>query len=128
MFSEDLMAIAEGRVVSVVKMDGTRLYSQIRPIFSFEYDGLFFLENEKYRIKNGEKFDLTDAEIAEIRSYLTTVEESPELTARIMANQEKRAYLLSTDWYVIRQAETGIPVPEDILEARQLARESIQPI
>jgi hypothetical protein len=40
-------------------------------------------------------------------------------------NAEARAYLSSTDWYVVRFAETGTEIPEDILAARQAARDSI---
>lgn len=48
---------------------------------------------------------------------------SEELQAQ--ANAEARAYLASTDWYVVRFAETGVAIPDDILTARKLARESI---
>ena len=41
-------------------------------------------------------------------------------------NAESRAYLTSTDWYVARFAETGVPIPADIAEARKLARESVK--
>lgn len=40
-------------------------------------------------------------------------------------NAEARAYLASTDWYVIRQQETGVSIPPDILTSRQAARDSI---
>ena len=40
-------------------------------------------------------------------------------------NNESREYLKSTDWYVIRQQETGVAIPQDILDARQAARERI---
>ena len=40
-------------------------------------------------------------------------------------NNESREYLKSTDWYVVRQQETGVAIPQDILDARQAARESI---
>lgn len=40
-------------------------------------------------------------------------------------NSQHRAYLASTDWYVIRKMETGIEVPDYILTARATARESI---
>jgi lipopolysaccharide biosynthesis regulator YciM len=40
-------------------------------------------------------------------------------------NNESREYLKSTDWYVIRQQETSVAIPQDILDARQAARESI---
>jgi hypothetical protein len=37
-------------------------------------------------------------------------------------NQEAMDYLSSTDWYVIREFETGVKVPADIKAARALAR------
>lgn len=40
-------------------------------------------------------------------------------------NQEAHAYLASTDWYVVRASETGTPIPQDILNSRQAARERI---
>lgn len=36
-----------------------------------------------------------------------------------------KEYLNNTDWYIVRQAETGVETPVDILEKRQLAREAI---
>lgn len=35
---------------------------------------------------------------------------------------EAQAYLLSTDWYVVRFAETGTAIPQDVAEARAAAR------
>ena len=35
-------------------------------------------------------------------------------------------YLASTDWYVVRFAETGVAVPSEITTARALARSQIQ--
>ena len=40
-------------------------------------------------------------------------------------NAEARAYLASTDWYVVRKAETGTEIPVDVLEKRQAARDSV---
>lgn len=40
-------------------------------------------------------------------------------------NDVARQYLASTDWYVIRLQETGTPIPQDILDARQAARDSV---
>lgn len=40
-------------------------------------------------------------------------------------NAEARAYLASTDWMVTRMAETGVPVPQDIAQARAEARARI---
>lgn len=36
-----------------------------------------------------------------------------------------RAYLASTDWYIVRLFEKSVPVPQDVLDARQAARDSI---
>ena len=35
---------------------------------------------------------------------------------------EAQAYLDSTDWYVVRFAETGVPVPVDVTAKRAAAR------
>jgi len=40
-------------------------------------------------------------------------------------NSKSRGYLASTDWYVIRQVETGIAIPADITMKRTEARASI---
>jgi hypothetical protein len=42
--------------------------------------------------------------------------------------QQLLAYLASTDWYVIRAAEVGGPVPNDIGMARDEARARISEI
>ena len=44
---------------------------------------------------------------------------------QLKINAESLAYLASTDWYVVRQVEVGVPVTQDILDARQSARDSI---
>ena len=44
---------------------------------------------------------------------------------QILINMRARAYLNSTDWYVIRLNETGTPIPEDIVQKRKAARDSI---
>ena len=52
----------------------------------------------------------------------------PPLTPEQLQEQinfEARAYLNSTDWYVVRFAETGVPIPQEILDARQAARDRI---
>ena len=49
---------------------------------------------------------------------------TPEEAQR-RANAKHRAYLNSTDWYVVRQADTGTPIPQDVLDARAAARASI---
>lgn len=61
-------------------------------------------------------------------SGLITAEQKSAAAARAeqeRINAEARAYLASTDWYVTRWRETGQPVPDDVLEARQAARDRV---
>lgn len=54
--------------------------------------------------------------------------EITDVTAQLeqeKVNNEALAYLMSTDWYAIREAETGVPMPTDIKNARAAARASI---
>ncbi|KZN53434.1 hypothetical protein [Pseudoalteromonas luteoviolacea] len=37
-----------------------------------------------------------------------------------------RAFLKKTDWYVIRESETGVAMPEEIKAQREFARSQIQ--
>lgn len=45
--------------------------------------------------------------------------------ARKETNQEALAYLQSTDWYVLRQMDSGEPIPEDVGTLRAEARARI---
>lgn len=40
-------------------------------------------------------------------------------------NQASMAHLASTDWYVTRFAETGVPIPDEVKASRQAARDAI---
>ena len=64
-----------------------------------------------------------EALIAEIEAAF--IPEPPYIPTQEDTNAEARAYLNSTDWYVVRFAETGVAIPQDILDARQAARDSI---
>lgn len=49
-----------------------------------------------------------------------------EQELRAAQNEKARRYLAETDWYVVRFAETGTPIPEDIRAAREAARDSVK--
>jgi hypothetical protein len=53
------------------------------------------------------------------------IEAERAAAARAQVEAEARAYLAETDWMVIRAAETGKPVPEDVAEARAAARKTL---
>lgn len=44
------------------------------------------------------------------------------------SNDEHLKYLQSTDWYVVRKADTGKAIPSDVVTKRQAARDAIQNI
>lgn len=56
-----------------------------------------------------------------IQSHTNKLQEE----AQKQTNKQARAYLASTDWYVIRKEETGAAIPQEILDARAAARASI---
>lgn len=53
-----------------------------------------------------------------------TIRTAKDLAAETFAHEQGKAsaYLSQTDWMILRQAETGVPVPADVLEARAQAR------
>lgn len=58
-------------------------------------------------------------------------DDDPEILAINAAEAKRdsdvanRAYLASTDWYVIRLLEIGTPIPQDVAAARSAARDAI---
>ena len=59
------------------------------------------------------------------REYDVQIIDVTAQLAQEAINIESLAYLASTDWYLIRQLETGIEMPEEIAQARQNARNAI---
>ena len=59
-------------------------------------------------ISESEKIDISKEEVLRLEN--------------ISKKQKAKQYLIDTDWYVVRKAETGIDIPEDILEKRIQAR------
>ena len=58
---------------------------------------------------------------------VATPEEIVEAQNKITIELRKQAHelLKETDWYITRFAETGKPIPNEILEQRQLIRDNI---
>ena len=75
-----------------------------------------------------ERFGLTRADFDPIEQPVLPVNETAEeiaANAQAAINQESRSYLTSTDWYAIRESETGVAVPDDVIQARADAREAV---
>ena len=76
---------------------------------------------------DGPNTDITPDDVAQ---YVTmweanAPEAAAEPTAQETINNDSLAYLKSTDWYVVRYAETGVAVPSDVTTARAAARSAI---
>jgi hypothetical protein len=56
---------------------------------------------------------------------LADLQAEAETAERARAAEAARRYLAETDWMVIRAAETGKPVPEDVATARAEARRKL---
>jgi len=42
---------------------------------------------------------------------------------KVVKEEAVKAFLTATDWYIVRQMEEGIPVPNKIAAKRKLSRE-----
>lgn len=66
-----------------------------------------------------------EARTEEIPGYVVVITDMTAELAREAQNKESKDLLDSTDWMVIRQLETGVLVPDEILKARAEARAKI---
>lgn len=109
--------------------------TEYKPKLSFEYDSMQMsevFENQDMVMLNGVQRVMTEEEAQEVKELAIKwvqplgQEGNPtEEQKQEQKNNEARAYLASTDWYVVRKQETGVDIPQTILDARQEARDSI---
>lgn len=64
--------------------------------------------------------------VAEVRQRQVEVEAEVAAREKEARSIDALRYLASTDWYIVRQQETGKAVPQEVLAERQRARESIE--
>ena len=90
------------------------------------------MERENVYNKLDEQGQVTDSIVLESHfSDAEALEMCQKLTGwlfwekRLEESEKALKFLANTDWYVVRLAETGTPIPEDILAARAAAREKI---
>ena len=109
---------------SFLRLGEQTLSSGLKPEFSFAYDILRYTSvtngTNVYTFEDVE-YALSSEEISEIETYLETVEENTTESANFRA----RDFLRQTDWYVVRQMETGEAIPVNVLADRAEARENI---
>ena len=110
-------------------------------IVNNEFQGIYtndFIKNNFNNIINGQlvsEWELTDILPNEtllkpiwngsewIEGITDEELQQQELEQQKLLKQQQYEELLPTDWYVVRFIETGIPVPEEILQQRQVIRE-----
>ncbi len=80
--------------------------------------GRYYVEDLDLYVEYTEQQELA----GEVPPHYVQVNEDGSLGTNPQADQFKK-YLKDTDWYAVRLVETGKPIPEDILQARKLARE-----
>ena len=60
-----------------------------------------------------------------VGSYSVQVTDATAELNQKRINLEAKDYLASTDWYIIRELDSGVPTPPEIKTERQLARDRI---
>ena len=86
--------------------------------------------NSLSTIKNDFEVKLLESQLPStfhevVNKQIIITPENEAKLAQDTLNKESRQYLASTDWYVVRNQETGEVIPQDILDARATARVSI---
>ena len=91
--------------------------------------------NQVYVVQNYEQMESEALKIAEEFDKnnplgITTAMNDADLLRQQKErnNDEHLKYLQSTDWYVVRKADTGKAIPSDVVTKRQAARDAIQDI
>ena len=91
--------------------------------------------NEVHTVQNYEEMQSEALKIAdEIKENNPLGITTAMLDADLLRQQKERSnnehlkYLQSTDWYVVRKADTGKAIPSDVVTKRQAARDAIQDI
>ena len=72
--------------------------------------------NQEFLIQD----DWIELTIEEVTTYLNPPKTQEQLQQEI--NTEAQNYLAKTDWYIIREAETGVAVPDEVSLSREKAR------
>jgi hypothetical protein len=108
---------------SVLKQaDGSYLRSNERPPMSFDYEVLTFTNSQKTRFWNNQSINLTEDEIAEVQTYVDSIQADNGLSETMAQIHQSKKILAATDWYVVRKLEIGTEIPEHITNMRATAR------
>ena len=96
-----------------------------KPKFSFDFTS--FNYNETVNQFNIDGVDMTEEQKAEVLQAIITRPVPNEFYIYVRT-AEPKGYLQSTDWYIIRNTETGEAIPADVTQKRTEARALINQI
>lgn len=71
--------------------------------------------------------DIQDMELVNGKPVVNQAKLTARLAveAQVKINAQAEAYLASTDWYIVREKDSGKPCPDEIKKLRQEARDRI---
>jgi len=105
----------------------------VKPNLSFPFTFLLYEEAHNRFLIDGNQ--MTDAEKQSCSMFIDHYDfstaiplgivNSSNITPEQQMSYAAIAFLQATDWYVVRQQETNIPVPQGVLEKRAAARKYI---
>ena len=90
-------------------------------IQKIDENGITHYVNPKFEKEFNSTEEVTEIPIVNPLFTPLTVEEIQQYELNIKKTNAKK-YLAETDWYITRQAETGTPIPEEVLLKRIQAR------
>ena len=102
--------------------EGMLLRSPQRPPFSFDYDVVTYTEKDKSVFWNLARRNMTNEETEEVLRYMDSIKVDEQLTTKMAENAQAKKILERTDWFVIRNIETGKAIPENVSTMRAEAR------
>ena len=99
----------------------------------YQNDKISFIAETKEELENIPCVTLDRIEETGVEYVLHNGEYKPKAEVELEAKKEEteariaelQAYLDSTDWYVTRYSEVGVPIPADVTKAREEARKEI---
>lgn len=112
---------AYDELVDVVDSEGNPEY-----LPEIDDDGKPVLDENGQVVFSSEKKQILKRKLRVLQNPIPSHANAVSMEAQAKINQEARAYLDSTDWYIVRKAETGRAVPQEILDERESARQRVQ--
>jgi len=110
---------------------GPNVYSfTTKPDLSFDFDTLYYEDFAKRYLVNGADMDESQQDecIQWVDDHADAIAAGPPPVIPATATEEELQsgnaleFLKATDWYMVRNAETGIAIPQGILDKRAEAR------